>query len=239
MQSNTFERFEEKYLMTQVQYQAMMAGLRGKMQPDMFGRSTVSSIYYDTQDYHLIRSSMEKPDYKEKLRVRAYGTPSADSNVFVELKKKYDGIVYKRRIALSPRQSNLLLSGKQTDADSQIIREIQYFVRLYQPLPRVLLSYKRVAYTGAESGLRITFDDDIRFRTSALRLTSGNWGQELLPPGMILMEIKVPGAMPLWLCDLLNANRIYPTSFSKYGTCYRDFIYPQLRQEEKGLHAYA
>lgn len=239
MQSNTFERFEEKYRITQVQYQAMMAGLRGRMQPDMFGRSTVSSIYYDTQDYRLIRSSMEKPDYKEKLRVRAYGTPSTESNVFVELKKKYNGIVYKRRIALSPQQAKLLLSGNQTDADTQIIREIQYFVRLYQPLPRVLLSYKRVAYTGAESGLRITFDDDIRFRTSALQLTSGYWGQELLPPGMMLMEIKVPGAMPPWLCDLLNRNHIYPTSFSKYGTCYRDFIYPQLRQEEKGLHAYA
>lgn len=239
MQSNTFERFEEKYLMTQVQFQAMMAGLRGRMQPDMFGRSTVTSIYYDTQDYRLIRSSMEKPDYKEKLRVRAYGTPSAESNVYVELKKKYDGIVYKRRISLSPQQSNLLLSGNQTEANTQIIREIQYFVRLYQPLPRVLLSYKRVAYTGAESGLRITFDDDIRFRTSALRLTSGNWGQELLPPGMMLMEIKVPGAMPLWLCDLLNRNNIYPTNFSKYGICYRDYIYPRLRQEEKGLHAYA
>ena len=94
MQSNTFERFEEKYLMTQVQYQAMMAGLRGKMQPDMFGRSTVSSIYYDTQDYRLIRSSLDKPDYKEKLRVRAYGTPTAESKAFVELKKKVDGIAY-------------------------------------------------------------------------------------------------------------------------------------------------
>ena len=239
MQGNTFERFEEKYLMTQVQYQAMMAGLRGRMQPDMFGRSTVASIYYDTQDYRLIRSSMEKPDYKEKLRVRAYGTPNTESNVYVELKKKYDGIVYKRRIALLPQQASLLLSGNNAAVDTQITREIQYFVRFYQPLPRVLLSYRRVAYTGAENGLRITFDDDIRFRTTALRLTSGNWGQELLAPGMTLMEIKVQGAMPLWLSDLLNRNRIYPTSFSKYGTCYRDFIYPQLRQEEKGLHAYA
>lgn len=239
MQGNTFERFEEKYLLSQSQFQAMMAGLRGRMQPDMFGRSMVSSIYYDTQDYRLIRSSLDKPDYKEKLRVRAYGTPDAASKVFVELKKKVDGIVYKRRIALPLEQANLLLSGKTTDADTQITREIEYFVRLYQPEPRVLLSYRRVAYTGAESGLRITFDDDIRFRTRAIKLTSGSWGQELLPIGMTLMEIKAPGAMPLWLCELLNTNRMYPTSFSKYGTCYRDFIYPALRQQQKGLHAYA
>lgn len=239
MQGNTFERFEEKYLLSSAQYQAIMAGLRGRMQPDMFGRSTVASIYYDTQDYRLIRSSLDKPDYKEKLRVRAYGTPSAESKVFVELKKKYDGIVYKRRVELPLEQANLLLAGKKTEADTQIIREIQYFIRFYQPEPRVFLSYKRVAYTGAENGLRITFDDGIRFRTSTLRLNACIWGQELLPPGVTLMEIKAPGAMPLWLCELLNKNGIYPTSFSKYGVCYRDFIYPQLRQQEKGLHAYA
>jgi SPX domain-containing protein involved in vacuolar polyphosphate accumulation len=239
MQCNTFERFEEKYLLSAAQYQAIMAGLRGRMQPDLFGRSMVTSIYYDTQDYRLIRSSLEKPDYKEKLRVRAYGTPTAESKVFVELKKKLDGIVYKRRVELPLSQANLLLAGKQTDNDTQITREIQYFLRFYQPEPRALLSYRRVAYTGADNNLRITFDDDIRYRTSALRLTAGVWGQELLSPGMTLMEIKAPGAIPLWLCELLNQNEVYPESFSKYGICYRDYIYPQLRQQEKGRHAYA
>ena len=239
MQGNTFERFEEKYLLSTPQYQAIMAGLRGRMQPDIFGRSTVSSIYYDTPDYRLIRTSLEKPDYKEKLRVRVYGTPTAESKAFVELKKKVDGIVYKRRAEMPIAQANLLLSGKRTEQDTQITRELQYFVRFYQPQPSVFLSYRRVAYTGADSGLRITFDDDIRFRTSALRLTAGIWGQELLAPGMTLMEIKAPGAMPLWLCELLNQNRVYPSSFSKYGTCYRDYIYPQLRQQEKGRNAYA
>lgn len=239
MQGGTFERFEEKYLLTMAQYQAIMAGLRGRMQPDLFGRSTVSSIYYDTQDYRLIRTSLEKPDYKEKLRVRTYGNPTAESKAFVELKKKVDGIVYKRRVEMPLSQANLLLSGEKTDQDTQITREIQYFIRFYQPQPSVYLSYQRVAYTGAASGLRITFDDDIRFRTSALRLTAGIWGQELLVPGTTLMEIKAPGAMPLWLCELLNHNGVYPTSFSKYGACYRDYIYPQLRQKEKGRNVYA
>lgn len=239
MQSNTFKRFEEKYLLTAAQYQAVLSGLRGKMQPDLFGRSMVSSIYYDTEDYRLIRTSLDKPDYKEKLRVRAYGVPTPESTVFVELKKKYDGIVYKRRAALPLSEADLLLQGRPTQTDSQILREIRYFLRFYKPVPSAFLSYRRVAYTGSEEGLRITFDDGIRFRTSALRLTAGTWGQELLPPSMTLMELKSPDAIPLWLCELLNDNGIFPTSYSKYGTCYKDYIYPKLRQSEKGRNAYA
>ncbi len=239
MANNTFQRFEEKYLLDPAQYKAVMAGLRGRMQPDMFGRSTVSSIYYDTEDYRLIRSSLDKPDYKEKLRLRAYGTTTQDSAVFVELKKKFDGVVYKRRVELPLAEANLLLTGKPTTSDSQVMREIRYFMKLYNPKPSVLLSYRRVAYTGADADLRITFDDSIRYRTGVLSLTAGAWGEELLPKGMTLMEVKAPGAMPLWLCDLLNQNGVYPTSFSKYGVCYRDFLFPRMRQAEKGRSLYA
>ncbi len=239
MTNGTFERVEEKYLLTPEQHKALMAGLHEKMQPDLFGRSTVSSIYYDTDDYQLIRASLEKPDYKEKLRVRAYGTMTPQSSVFVELKKKVDGIVYKRRVELSLGEANELLAGKPIAEDSQVIREIRYFLRFYQPKPRVVLSYRRVAYTGGEPGLRITFDDSIRYRGTALTLTAGSWGEQLLPHGMTLMEIKAPGSMPLWLCELLNQNKIYPTSFSKYGVCYRDCIAHNLRQTEKGYRVYA
>jgi len=239
MANNTFERFEEKYLLTPAQYKAVMAGLRGRMQPDMFGRSTVSSIYYDTEDYRLVRASLDKPDYKEKLRVRAYGTTNAQSQVFVELKKKVDGIVYKRRVELPVGEAGALLAGEPTSEDSQVLHEIRYFMSLYQPKPRALLSYRRVAYTGGEPGLRITFDDNIRYRLSALSLAAGSWGEELVPQGVTLMEVKAPGAMPLWLCHLLNQNGIYPTSFSKYGACYRDFIVPRLKQTEKGYQVYA
>jgi hypothetical protein len=239
MSGDVFERFEEKYLLTASQYQAVMDGLRGRMRPDMFGRSTVLSIYYDTEDFRLVRASLDKPTYKEKLRVRAYGNPTAESTVFVELKKKYDGVVYKRRAELPLSEASLLLLGEPTREDSQIIREIRYFLRLYEPVPSVLLTYRRVAYTGADPDLRITFDDNIRFRTREIRLTAGVWGRELLPPGRTLMEIKSSGAMPLWLCGLLSENEIFPTSFSKYGACYRDFLYPQQRQTEKGRNVYA
>lgn len=239
MANDTFERFEEKYLLTSAQYRAVMAGLSGRMHPDMFGRSTVSSIYYDTEDYRLIRASLDKPDYKEKLRVRAYGATTAESHVFVELKKKVNGIVYKRRAELPLNDANALLRGEPTSEDSQVIHEIRYFMSLYQPRPSALLSYRRVAYTGGETGLRITFDDSIRYRTGSLTLTAGSWGDALLPTGTTLMEIKAPGAMPIWLCDLLNQNEIYPTSFSKYGSCYRDYIFPQLQQAQKGHSVYA
>jgi len=234
MAQNTFERIEEKYLLNPAQLRAVQRGLVGHMYPDPFGRSTISSIYYDTDDYRLIRASLDKPKYKEKLRVRGYGKLDTESKVFVELKKKYDGVVYKRRTELPLLEADALLSGEPVDADSQVIREIRYFMKLYDPYPRVLLSYRRIAYTGAEAGLRITFDDTIRFRTSTLMMSAGAWGQPILPKDQTLMEIKVPGAMPLWLCDILNENGIYPTSFSKYGTCYRDYLYPEMRQAVRG-----
>lgn len=239
MTQNTFERIEEKYLLDPAQLRAVQSGLAGRMYPDPFGRGTVSSIYYDTEDYRLIRASLEKPDYKEKLRLRWYGVPNAESTVFVELKKKFGGVVYKRRAELPLREAEAFLAGKDVQADSQVLQEIRYFMRYYHPLPRVLLSYRRIAYTGAEGDLRITFDDSVRFRTGTLRLGAGSWGRELLPPGKTLMEVKVTGALPLWLCGLLGENRIYPASFSKYGAAYRDYICPETARLEKRESSYA
>jgi hypothetical protein len=203
MAENTFERIEKKYLLDVAQLRTVQRGLIGHMHPDPFGRSTISSIYYDTDDYRLIRTSLEKPKYKEKLRVRGYGDINAESTVFVELKKKYDGVVYKRRAELLLTQADALLAGEPAGADSQ-------------------------------QGLRITFDDTLRFRSSALMMSAGSWGRPILPRGLTLMEIKASGAMPLWLCEILNRNRIYPTSFSKYGACYRDYLYPRMQQLTKG-----
>ncbi|HRX58422.1 MAG TPA: polyphosphate polymerase domain-containing protein [Eubacteriales bacterium] len=239
MAQNTFERIEEKYLLSPAQLGAVHDGLTGHMHPDPFGRSTVSSIYYDTEDYRLIRTSLEKPDYKEKLRLRWYGTPSADSTVFVELKKKFDGVVYKRRAQLTAAEAEAFLTDGKLEGDAQVLREIRYFMSLYRPVPRVLLSYRRIAYTGAEQGLRITFDDSVRFRAGMLRLNASSWGREILPPGQTLMEVKASGAMPLWLCRVLGKNEIYPASFSKYGTSYRDYIYPEATRIEKGESSYA
>jgi len=224
---------EEKYLLDAPQTRAVLSGLIGRMRQDGFGRSTVSSVYYDTEDYRLVRASLEKPAYKEKLRLRGYGRISADSTVFLELKKKADGVTYKRRAELPLSDAAAFLSGRRAAPDTQVLREIRRFMEFYRPVPRVLIAATRTAYVGAEEGLRITFDEDVRFRTEALSLTSGDWGALLLPFGKTIMEIKLPGAMPLWLAELLSENGIFPVSYSKYGACYRSFLYPQAQERQR------
>ncbi len=165
----------------------------------------------------------EEPFYKEKLRLRSYGVASLDSTVFVELKKKYDAVVYKRRIAMTEEQAMDYLISRKPVMDCQVSREIDYCMSHYEHLtPKVLLSYDRAAfYAMDDHNFRITFDENILWRDSEVNLTSGIFGTPILEPGQSLMEIKTAGAIPLWLVKVLSANRIYKTSFSKYGTAYR------------------
>lgn len=231
----TFERTEKKYIITPRQQQLLLARLAPYMQADAYGSYSIANLYYDTPGYELIRTSIEKPVYKEKLRLRGYGKISQDSTVYLELKKKYRGVVYKRRADLPYARALEFLAGDCPAAGSQVLREIGAFTRRYPVTPRVYLRYDRTALTdGALDGVRITFDSGIRFRQLELRLDNGDWGQALLP-GRVLMEIKVPGAMPLWLAHLLSDLAIFPVSFSKYGTCYTDFILPQLLGTKGGI----
>ena len=220
-----FKRYEKKYLLSQEQYAAMRAGMAAHTVPDEYGCYSISNVYYDTPDYRLIRDSLEKPVYKEKLRVRSYGVPGDRDKVFVELKKKYDGVVYKRRVVMPAQDASLWLGGVREGDGSQISREIDYFMRLYQPAPKVFIAYDREAYAGAEDGeLRITFDTNLRARDVDVDLRLGDCGAPLLPDGLTLMEIKIPGVAPMWLARLLSENSIYTTSFSKYGAYYQNFV---------------
>lgn len=196
------------------------------MKKDAYGAYTICNIYYDTEDWRLIRTSLEKPVYKEKLRVRSYGVPSGGDRVFVELKKKYDGVVYKRRVTMPAAQAAPFLDGAlPEDAFGQIGREIAWFQRLYRARPRVFIAYDRLAFAGAEDPeLRITFDTNLRWRDTQLDLRLGDHGAPIGDPDMILMEIKIPGVCPLWLSRLLSQAGVYPTSFSKYGACYQQHI---------------
>jgi hypothetical protein len=222
----TFERYEKKYFLTPTQYRLLKERLNGFVTADEYPTYTLCNIYYDTDDYRLIRASLEKPAYKEKLRVRSYGVPDADSNVFVELKKKYDGVVYKRRITLTPFAAQSLLNGfKTVGQDSQILNEICYFRQFYDVKPKVFIAYDREAYRGRDdSDLRITFDTNMRYRTDNLDLRLGDYGEPIIDSDIILLEIKIPGVCPLWLSQLLSEYKIYPTSFSKYGECYKTHI---------------
>jgi len=221
-----FKRYETKYFVSDGQLDTLRADLGRYMKEDSFGTYPICNLYFDTADYALIRSSIEKPQYKEKLRLRSYGVPKAADSVFVELKKKYDGVVYKRRVTMTQGEAMpWLLKGKSPGDESQIMREIQWFLDFYHPVPKAFIAYDRTALSGLEnSALRITFDRNIRWRSTSLDLSQGDWGAPLLPPGKTLMEIKIPGASPLWLSRLLSELQIYPTTFSKYGTCYKQHL---------------
>lgn len=192
------------------------------MRPDDFPHSSILNLYYDTPDYYLIRHSLEKPKYKEKLRLRCYGVPDAQTQVFLEIKKKAKGIVYKRRESIPYDQALSYLNGKGGGSDSQIFHELDWMLQYYKELkPRAFLSYERDSLKGKEDpNLRLTLDQEIRWRTKKLDLRLGTEGEALLQPGQTLMEIKIPNAMPLWLAEALSELSIFPVSFSKYGRAY-------------------
>lgn len=222
----SFERYEKKYFLNEAQYGAVLGELQKHMKADDYGQYTICNIYYDTDDWRLIRASIDKPLYKEKLRVRSYGTPEDEQNVFIELKKKFDGIVYKRRMTAPAYSVEPFLYGLISDpCAGQVGREIQQFQQFYRTEPKVFIAYDRTAFAGTgDAGLRVTFDRNIRWRTTQLDLRDGDFGHQLLSDGQILMEIKIPGVCPMLLSRVLSENLIFPTSFSKYGTCYRENI---------------
>ena len=226
-----FSRYEMKYMLTFEQKQKAIELMSNYMSSDKYGLSTIRNVYYDTDSYLLIRRSIGKPVYKEKLRVRSYSQADEDSTVFVELKKKYKKVVYKRRISMPEKDAELWLAKKEScHKSTQISKEIDYFLDYYITLhPVVFLSYEREAYySDDDPNFRVTFDDNILCRQTDLSLTKGIYGTPILPQGNVLMEIKCSGGIPLWMTEFLSKEKIYKTSFSKYGTAYQTLIFPQL-----------
>ena len=221
-----FERYEKKYFLTPVQQKYLLDQMGPYVRADEYGEYTICNIYYDTDDWRLVRESIEKPVYKEKLRVRSYGVPGPDGEIFVELKKKYDGVVYKRRIITEAYEAEPFLRGLEPGSRfGQIGREIAWFQRFYQTTPKVFIAYDRTAFAGTDDPrLRITFDTNLRWRDTDLDLRLGDYGQPLLSGETVLMEVKMPGACPLWLSRLLSRSGTFPITFSKYGACYQEHI---------------
>lgn len=220
---SVFQRIEKKYLLSKEQYLMLGKTLAHQISIDQYGRHTILNIYYDTDHDDLIRHSIEKPPYKEKLRLRSYGIPSSNDLVYLELKKKWDKTVYKRRVALTLFQAeNYLNAHIHPNQDDQILREIDYFIDFYQPTPKCFLAYDRIAcFSHSDPNLRITFDANIRSRKDHLHLSEGDDGHLFFSDQEIIMEIKIPGAIPLWLSAILSELKIYPISFSKYGKIYK------------------
>ena len=226
-----FKRYELKYMLTLEQKEKILEAISTYMQLDKYGRTTIRNIYFDTDNYWLIRRSIEKPAYKEKIRIRSYSQATADSTIFVELKKKYEKVVYKRRLPLCEADAmSWVCRENPCPVNTQISREIDYFIDFYGKLnPTVFLSYEREAYYDKGGGdFRVTFDDNILARQTNVNLCSTTYGTPILPEGKVLMELKCSGGIPFWMVEVLSRERIYKTSFSKYGTAYSTLIFPEI-----------
>ena len=223
---NIFARYETKYIITPAQQAFIRSELKDKIRDDEYGKSLICNLYYDTPDFRLIRRSIEKPVYKEKLRVRSYGAVGANGTVFAEIKKKYEKTVYKRREAMTSREAQILLEKGLAPRSTQIIRELNYARTFYGELePRMFISYNREAFFGVDDpDFRLTFDTDVIARNYDLTLAKGAYGTELTDRNTVLMEIKTGNAIPFFMLDVIKKLGIYPASFSKYGAAYTTML---------------
>lgn len=221
-----FKRKEKKYLLTKADYERLLPIIKDKLVPDKHGRSTLCSLYLDTPDFLLIRNSIDAVSYKEKLRIRSYGVPDDDKNLFFEIKKKYKGVVYKRRVSMTRKTAFDYIESGVMPMDTQIMREIDYLMKFYrQPKPNVCILCEREAYFASENpDIRLTFDENLRYRHGFPDKENINEGTPITEDGIYILEIKTPGAMPLWLAGALSECKIYPRSFSKYAHAYYDII---------------
>ena len=237
---NVFERYEIKHFLTKTQKESLMKEMDGRMQSDKYGRTTIRNIYYDTDSFRLIRDSLDHPVYKEKLRIRSYQRAEIGDMVFVEIKKKFEDVVYKRRVAMPRIAAEYWIDYRKPLAfGSQITSEIDYLVDFYEGLSaKAFLSYEREAFSDNKNPeFRLTLDENILARDTELNLGSDIWGQPLLPHGMTLMEVKIAGAMPLWMANFLSSNNIQKVSYSKYGTYYRNCLSSGAIQERSVFYA--
>lgn len=245
MAIEVFSRYEKKYVISTEVYYKLLKKLGDLVVNDPNSKGEdfyeICNLYYDTPTDELIRKSIEKPVYKEKLRLRSYGTPGMKDKVFLEIKKKYKGVVNKRRVVLSLEGAYDFIESKKMPEyekiNPQIAKEIEYFLNFHEVEPKLYLSYFRKALFGVEDKeLRITFDKNIITRRYDLNLEEGSKGELLLEEGLMLMEIKASLSIPVWFCDIMSDLKIYPKSFSKYGTEYKNKIIKE--GEETCLNQY-
>lgn len=240
MAIEVFNRYEKKYIISDEVFRKLKPMFEEYMEADEHSRSggsyTICNIYYDSENDEIVRKSIEKPVYKEKLRLRSYGVAGPADQVFLELKKKFKGCVNKRRTPILLKEAyEYFETGQKPEIknkiskniiNQQVLNEIDFMLRKYPTLqPKLFLSYDRIAMFGIENrSFRITFDRNILTRRYDLGLDIGIYGEPLLPADQWIMEVKSENAIPLWLAELLSEYKIYPVSFSKYGMEYQKTI---------------
>ena len=229
------DRYELKYVLSKEQVNSLVDALEGHMKVDKYGKTTIASLYYDTIDSRLIRTSLEKPKFKEKIRLRSYGMADDSKTVFLELKRKAYGVVYKRRVETKVKDAIDFFNNKvDIVAEGQIAKEITYFREYYGELiPSCLIIYDRVAYEEENGNLRLTIDYNPRYRIDNLRLDYSMEGIPLLKDGEAILEIKIQDSIPLWLSHILDKYKIFINGFSKYGKAYEKQI---LEAKERGIN---
>ena len=249
MAIKTFKRKEIKFLLSMEQYKGLLKVIYDYMEPDAYcvgGKEYgIYNIYYDTDDSFLIRESLSKPYYKEKLRIRSYYSPASDDDkVFIEIKKKIGGIVTKRRVSMTKKEADIYMKSgirPKTDKyiDEQVLNEIDAFKKNYDIKPAQYISYQRMAFFGKDDkDFRLTFDRNITDRRYDLSLGKESYGRQIIRPDQRLMEVKITDSMPMWLSNALSELGIYKTSFSKYGKAYKHFAKTQV-DDMKGVSIYA
>lgn len=221
-----FRRVEKKYILTRDQYLFFKDAIKEKMREDEHGKSTICNIYFDSDEYDLIRHSITKPIYKDKIRLRSYNIPTMDSTVFLEVKRKYNKIVSKRRIEMKLSNFYKYLNNEENALEnSQIKKELDYYFKFYKLKPTMFLSYYRRAFYDKENDdFRLTFDSHVLARNYDLELEKGNYGVHILEKNYYIMEIKTLSAIPMWFVKLLNECKLAPCGFSKYGEAYTQLI---------------
>lgn len=223
--AEVFRRVEKKYIMTREQYLAIKEMLSEKMIEDSHGKSTICNLYFDTNEYELIRHSITKPIYKDKVRLRSYNLPTLDSKVYLEIKRKYEGVVSKRRIEMTLNDYYNFEEVNDLCENKQILNELNYYFKFYKLNATMFLSYfRRAFYAKDNMGFRVTFDSNIMARNYDLKIENGIYGDYILDKDKYIMEIKILDAIPLWFVKILDQFNISPCGFSKYGEAYTKLI---------------
>ncbi|MCL1903551.1 MAG: polyphosphate polymerase domain-containing protein [Oscillospiraceae bacterium] len=257
MAIEVFARKEMKYIMDAERYKHITEFMLEYMNYDEHNHGgkhyTIANIYYDTVNHDIIRESVAKPKYKEKLRLRAYGVPEMDSNVYLEMKKKYKGVVYKRRVTLKLDEAYKFVETREIPPETskrpqyvktQVMKELQQTLLFYEPIPMIYLAYDRIAFFGkdpSEGGpgrdLRISFDFNTRTRREDVRLENGDHGEPLLKDGWYVMEVKAGSTLPRWLLNYFAEHNLMRGSVSKYGSEYKRFLRRQIVADAKATGA--
>lgn len=220
MYENIFNRVEQKYVLTKSEKDNLLKLINKYIKKDEYFDSVISNIYFDDFNNRLIINSMEKPIYKDKVRLRGYGDINKNSNVFFEIKNKYRGVVGKRRIMMRLDDFYKYLDGEKIFSE-QIMKELDYLIKIYNLEPKIFISYHRNSYKGINDDIRITFDNDLISRRYDLKLDNGIYGDKYFNDDKYIMEIKTLNGYPMWLVDALSSLKIFPNSFSKYGSIYK------------------